>query len=192
MILWFGKKYKKEELEAEGKRIEAEETARKAAEQAEAEAKATASKIAEEEAQAGAALANETAQLMAAEEVPDPTAETAPIAEPDAEPEIIAHAASPEDTAFDVDQMPALVTQPKPEAAPIDDAAAETKKPGFFSKLATGLKRSSSKLSDGITGVFTKRKLDEETLEDLEDLLIMSDLGTAVARKVTVLSLIHI
>ena len=183
MILWFGKKKKKQELEAEGKRIEAEEAARKAAAQAEAEVKATAAKIAGEEAQAGAALANETAQLMAAEEVPDPAAEAAPIAEPDAEPEIIAHAASPEDVAFDVDQMPALVTQPDPE--PIDDVAVETKSPGFFSKLATGLKRSSSKLSDGITGVFTKRKLDEETLEELEDLLIMSDMGTAVARRVT-------
>ena len=37
--------------------------------------------------------------------------------------------------------------------------------------------RTSSKLSDGITGIFTKRKLDEATLDGLEDLLIEADLG---------------
>lgn len=61
---------------------------------------------------------------------------------------------------------------------------AETKKPGFFSRMSQGLKRSSSKLADGITSVFTKKKLDDDTLEDLEDLLISSDLGANVAMRV--------
>ena len=34
------------------------------------------------------------------------------------------------------------------------------KKPGFFSRLAQGLKRSSSKLGESVTAIFTKRKLD--------------------------------
>jgi len=55
---------------------------------------------------------------------------------------------------------------------------------GFFSRLKEGLSRSSQKLSGGITAVFTKRKLDDEALEELEDLLISADLGTDVARRV--------
>lgn len=75
---------------------------------------------------------------------------------------------------------------PGPDLAPGEpDPVAETKKPGFLKRLTSGLSRSSSRLADGLTGVFTKRKLDEETLEELEDLLIASDLGAGVAARVT-------
>lgn len=40
-------------------------------------------------------------------------------------------------------------------------------------------------MSGGITGIFTKRKLDDETLEEFEELLITTDLGVSVAGKVT-------
>lgn len=56
---------------------------------------------------------------------------------------------------------------------------------GFFGRLRSGLTRSKTALSDGIAGIFTKRKLDDETLEELEDLLITSDLGVEVAAAVT-------
>ncbi|MEA2790520.1 MAG: fused signal recognition particle receptor [Acetobacteraceae bacterium] len=55
---------------------------------------------------------------------------------------------------------------------------------GFFSRLKEGLSRSTQKLSGGITAVFQKRRLDDEALEELEELLIAADLGTEVARKV--------
>jgi len=55
---------------------------------------------------------------------------------------------------------------------------------GFFSRLKEGLSRSTQKLSGGITAVFRKRRLDDEALEELEDLLISADLGTEAARKV--------
>jgi fused signal recognition particle receptor len=54
----------------------------------------------------------------------------------------------------------------------------------FFSKLKQGLSRSAQKLSDGIGSVFTRRKLDDEALEELEDLLISADLGPDVAKRV--------
>ncbi len=38
---------------------------------------------------------------------------------------------------------------------------------GWFARLTSGLSKTSSKLAEGITGVFTKRKLDAETLADL-------------------------
>ena len=56
--------------------------------------------------------------------------------------------------------------------------------PGFFSRLKEGLSRSTQKLSDNITAIFTKRRLDEAALEELEEILIASDLGTEVARRV--------
>jgi len=58
------------------------------------------------------------------------------------------------------------------------------KKTGWFGRLKAGLSRSSSKISGGITGIFTKAKLDDETLEELEDLLIMADLGVPTARQI--------
>ncbi len=51
----------------------------------------------------------------------------------------------------------------------------------WFSRLKDGLKKSSSRLSDGITTLVTHRKLDDETLEELEELLITSDLGVSTA-----------
>jgi fused signal recognition particle receptor len=57
-------------------------------------------------------------------------------------------------------------------------------KANWLSRLRAGLSRTSSKLTDGITGLFTKRKLDAETLDDLEDLLIQADLGVAMANRI--------
>jgi len=55
----------------------------------------------------------------------------------------------------------------------------------WFQKLREGLSRSSRELSGSIAGVFTKRKLDEDTLQDLEDVLIRADLGMETAMRVT-------
>jgi len=54
----------------------------------------------------------------------------------------------------------------------------------FFQKLKSGLSRSAEKLGSGIAAAFTKRKLDDEALEELEDMLISADLGTKVAARV--------
>ena len=51
----------------------------------------------------------------------------------------------------------------------------------FFSRLKDGLSRSTQKLTESITAVFKKRRLDDAALEELEDLLISADLGPAVA-----------
>ncbi|WP_343560627.1 signal recognition particle-docking protein FtsY [Kiloniella sp. b19] len=61
----------------------------------------------------------------------------------------------------------------------------ENEKKGWFSRLKAGLSRSSSKIGDGITGIFTRRKLDDEALEELEELLITSDLGLPTAMRLT-------
>src|SRR5690606_28287139 len=50
-------------------------------------------------------------------------------------------------------------------------------KQNWFQRLKAGLSRSSNAISDGIVSVFTKRKLDADTLEEFEDVLIQADLG---------------
>ena len=58
-------------------------------------------------------------------------------------------------------------------------------KKGWLARLRAGLSRTSFRLSDGISGIFTGRKLDDAALEDLEDLLITSDLGVETAAKLS-------
>jgi fused signal recognition particle receptor len=55
---------------------------------------------------------------------------------------------------------------------------------GFVSRLGQGLARSTAKLTESLGSVLTKRKLDAQALEDLEDALVAADLGTAVAARV--------
>ncbi|MGQ3359642.1 MAG: signal recognition particle-docking protein FtsY [Phreatobacter sp.] len=79
---------------------------------------------------------------------------------------------------------PATVTSPEP--APVATAAppppAEPK--SWWRRLTEGLSRTSSKLGTGVTDLFTKRKLDHATLEELEDLLIQADLGVETAARI--------
>ena len=52
-------------------------------------------------------------------------------------------------------------------------------------RLRDGLRRSSSRLSDGIGAIFAGGRLDASTLEELEELLIASDLGVATAARLS-------
>src|SRR5579862_8306012 len=65
----------------------------------------------------------------------------------------------------------------------------ELRKPGtssgWFSRLVSGLSKSSNKLVSGIGDILTKRKLDDAVLTELEDLLITADLGTETASRLT-------
>lgn len=56
---------------------------------------------------------------------------------------------------------------------------------GWLSRLRRGLRRSSQRLTSGITDLFTKRRLDHAALEELEELLISADLGVSTAAKLT-------
>lgn len=81
---------------------------------------------------------------------------------------------------------PAPMVDVAPEPAPepvVEEKPAEKK--SWFQRLRDGLRKSTSAISGGITDIFTKAKLDDDTLEELEDLLITSDLGVSVASKLT-------
>ncbi len=70
-------------------------------------------------------------------------------------------------------------------AAPAEPAPQAAPRTPWFQRLREGLSRSSRELSSSISGVFTKRRLDEDTLQDLEDVLIQADLGMETAIRVT-------
>ena len=79
-------------------------------------------------------------------------------------------------------------TEPVPDIAPAVapmPAAEPPKKLGWFQRLSSGLKRSSDQLTGSIAAVFTKKKLDQAMLDDLEDILIQSDFGVDMATDVT-------
>jgi fused signal recognition particle receptor len=92
---------------------------------------------------------------------------------------------------------PALSEAPELEPEAPQDDQTEAPPPGasevtptvekksWFQRLKEGLSRSSSKLTSGISDLFTKRKLDDEALEELEDLLIQADLGVKTASTLT-------
>ena len=100
-------------------------------------------------------------------------------------------------------ETPALQSnRPEPEPAPsrrvavgadvesveddiLPDPVAPNGRKSWFQRLRDGLSRSSRELSDQIASVFVKRKLDEDTLQDLEDVLIRADLGVETAMRVT-------
>lgn len=103
--------------------------------------------------------------------------------------EVTAEVIEPHITAEIQEQTSEKTTQIDVPAAPEQTPAPLMDKPetkqGWFARLKSGLSLSSGKLTEGITGIFTKRKLDQNALDELEELLITADLGPATAAKLT-------
>lgn len=54
----------------------------------------------------------------------------------------------------------------------------------FIQKLGLGLKKSSQKISNGLSDIFSKKKLSSDTLDDLSDVLLSADMGTTATQKI--------
>lgn len=82
-----------------------------------------------------------------------------------------------------------LKSQPVPKHTPLDDdheredLSDHSNEGGWFSRLTKGLKKSSNKITQGLSDLVTKKKLDDEMLEQLEEVLISADLGPSTAAK---------
>ncbi|MEQ8193828.1 MAG: signal recognition particle receptor subunit alpha, partial [Rhodospirillales bacterium] len=61
----------------------------------------------------------------------------------------------------------------------------EAGKTGWLARLKAGLSKTSDRISSGIGDLLSKRKLDDDALQELEEILIAADLGAAVAARVT-------
>tara|TARA_R110002072_G_scaffold73205_1_gene174505 strand:+ start:784 stop:1716 length:933 start_codon:yes stop_codon:yes gene_type:complete len=56
---------------------------------------------------------------------------------------------------------------------------------GWLARLRSGLAKSADRVGGAISDVFTKRKLDQAALDELENILIRGDLGVATATRLT-------
>ncbi|WP_106754502.1 signal recognition particle-docking protein FtsY [Pannonibacter carbonis] len=121
-----------------------------------------------------------TADLEAVSE-PVALVETLPEPQPDAaEP---AEQSEPAQTEAERDApvAPTKVSVP----APVVETPQPAEKLTWFQRLRRGLARSSSALTEGISSIFTKRKLDQSMLDELEDILLQADLGLDTASSIT-------
>jgi len=184
MILWFGKKKQKDETPAEAERepvggalaeLPSDDMAPEPLSEADTETDTTAdpenSKTLTEPAQSEP---GSEAVLEPALQAPAPDLDAAGDEPSSTGPEPI----EPE---VQISRSPELPLPETAEPAHMADPASKEAGPGFFSRLSAGLARSSSKMGQALTGLFSRRKLDEEALQDLEDILLTSDMGGKVA-----------
>lgn len=136
-----------------------------AAEKAEAERVAAeqAAHLAEQQAAETARLAAEQAQAeqLAAEQAQAERVAEEQAAEAQAEAERIA--------AAQVQAEQPLEQQPEPQAKPAKES--------FFARLKRGLMRTSENIGSGFIGLFRGKKIDDELFEELEEQLLIADVG---------------
>jgi fused signal recognition particle receptor len=111
---------------------------------------------------------------------PEATAELAPDAPPAPVDQI--EAIEQPDQVEIASPEPDIPAAPEPAPAP---AAVEPARKGWFERLKSGLSKTSSRLTEGITGLVTKRKLDRDTLDELEEVLLAADLGIETSERIT-------
>ncbi len=113
---------------------------------------------------------------------PPPVEDPIPGAPPEAPPpfEEPPSELPPEEAPPPPDRLPPAEAPPPMALAPDEPAQRQ----GWFSRLKAGLARSTAKLTDGVTALFTKRKLDDAALEELEETLIAADLGVAASQRI--------
>ena len=113
-----------------------------------------------------------------------------PAPEPEPEPELPAPPPAPEPEpeieipAPELEPEPEPAPAPEPVAPPPAPVQAEPQRRGWFSRLSEGLSKSSRSITGSITSIFTKKKLDKATLQDLEDVLLQADLGLPMAERI--------
>lgn len=79
---------------------------------------------------------------------------------------------------------------PVPSQSEFDDVveqeelADDSEEGGWLSRLTMGLSKSTNKITKGIGDILTKSKLDQDTLDELEDVLVSADLGPKTASKI--------
>ncbi|MGF1699813.1 signal recognition particle-docking protein FtsY [Photobacterium makurazakiensis] len=152
---------------------EAEAVAKAAAE---AEAEAVAKAAAEAEAEAVAKAAAEAEAEAVAKAAAEAEAEAVAKAAAEAEAEAVAKAAAEEEAETD----PAI-------SSVSHDDVVEQEKPkseGFFARLMNGLKRTKTNFGSGFMGLFRGKKIDDELFEELEEQLLVADVGMDTTLKI--------
>ena len=111
----------------------------------------------------------------------EPSTDYEPEISPDLEEEL-------EETEIEI--LDDLDVEPVPEHDALDDIeeaqefADDSNEGGWLSRLTSGLSKSTNKITTGLSDLVTKKKLDQEMLDSLEEVLIEADLGPKTAMKV--------
>lgn len=169
--------FKQEPIASESADAADEESIRNAEAAESVEQEASAQPEAEESAAEDSVDGRVEATSPAAPEV-ETTPEEAP--ETEAEPEVEPEPEPAPESEPEPEPEPEAVPQPEPK--PQDDIAPAT---GRLSKLRGRLSKSQNAIGQGVLGLLTAGDLDEDAWEEIEDTLIMADLGTNATMKVT-------
>ncbi|WP_284212705.1 signal recognition particle-docking protein FtsY [Proteus mirabilis] len=177
-----------EQARQEAQRAEAEKLAAERAEQA---------RLAEEEAQRQAQLeaeqARQEAQRAEAEKLAAERAEQTRLAEEEAQRQAQLEAEQARQEAEAEEK--ARIAQAQAEAEDIVALREEVlvdkpveqerpKKEGFFSRLKKGLLKTRQNLGSGFMGLFRGKKIDDELFEELEEQLLIADVGMDTTSKI--------
>lgn len=128
---------------------------------------------------------SETEEVLqkAVEPVPEPVTEAAQEKEEPSEPEIKAEVAASQIAADDIAVEPEEIADPD-VMVPVPEKAKDEKK-GFFGRMAAGLSKTRSNLTDGLsTLLLGKKEIDDDMMEDLETQLIMADVGVEATTEI--------
>ncbi len=189
------------EEEAQRQAQQEAEQARQKAQRAEAERlaaeRAEQARLAEEEAQRQAQLeaeqARQEAQRAEAEKLAAERAEQARLAEEEAQRQAQLEAEQARQEAEAEEK--ARIAQAQAEAEDIVALREEVlvdkpveqerpKKEGFFSRLKKGLLKTRQNLGSGFMGLFRGKKIDDELFEELEEQLLIADVGMDTTSKI--------
>lgn len=141
-------------------------------------------------------LGRQEAESQPAEETELPAAEEAAPAEPEPEPERqpeVSEAETPlaDETPIEpiAEDAPAAEAEPvAAEPAAVIEPVAETQeKPtreGFFARLKRSLVKTRQNLGSGFVGLFRGKKIDDDLFEELEEQLLIADVGVETTRKI--------
>ncbi|HBA7629066.1 TPA: signal recognition particle-docking protein FtsY [Escherichia coli] len=127
------------------------------------------------------------------EETPEPVAierEELPLSE-----DVNAEAVSPEEWQAEAETVEiveaaeeaVMVVSPAEEEQPVEEIAQEQEKPtkeGFFARLKRSLLKTKENLGSGFISLFRGKKIDDDLFEELEEQLLIADVGVETTRKI--------
>ncbi|HAZ7426023.1 TPA: signal recognition particle-docking protein FtsY [Escherichia coli] len=124
------------------------------------------------------------------EETPEPVAierEELPLPE-----DVNAEEVSPEEwqaeaETVEIVEAAVMVVPPAEEEQPVEEIAQEQEKPtkeGFFARLKRSLLKTKENLGSGFISLFRGKKIDDDLFEELEEQLLIADVGVETTRKI--------
>ncbi|UNH24551.1 signal recognition particle-docking protein FtsY [Moellerella wisconsensis] len=164
------------EAEAAQKRADEQAAAQQLAEQQAAEQKAAAEKAAAEEA--------ERQRLAAEAEAAQKRADEQSAAQKLAEQQLAEQQAAEQKAAAEEEQQRLALAQAEDESKTNNTEQEKPKKEGFFARLKKGLLKTRQNLGSGFFSLFKGKKIDDDLFEELEEQLLIADVGVDTTRKI--------